>query len=182
MIGSTGLEPGEQAAVEEAAKTVAVVQSANFSLGVNVLEELVRQAAALLDAGRYDAEVVEMHHRRKKDAPSGTALMLARALAGGRGVRLEDEAVYGRRGETGERPRGEIGIHALRGGSVVGDHSVLFAGELECLELSHRAFDRAAFAAGALEAAAWAASAAPGMHSMRDVLFGRKNGACARQR
>ena len=169
VLGTTGLTPEEQAAVEAAAKKVPVVQSSNYSLGVNLLLDLVRRAAATLGE-EYDIEVVEMHHRMKKDAPSGTALMLAGAAAEGRGVDLDDVAVYGREGMVGERPAGEIAIHALRGGSVVGDHTVMFAGDVERVEITHRAQSREAFAAGALRAAEWTAGKAPGLYSMRDVL------------
>ena len=171
VIGTTGLTADEQLVVDEAARRIPVVQSGNYSLGVNLLIELVRKAATVLGP-EYDVEVVEMHHRHKKDAPSGTALMLARSAAVGRGVALEDRAIYGRRGDIGERPEGEIAIHALRGGSVVGDHTVMFAGELERVELTHKAQDRAAFAAGALKALSWAKLQPPGIYTMRDVLFG----------
>ncbi len=170
VIGTTGLTAAEQSAVEEAAKKIPVVQSGNYSLGMNIMVELVRKAASLL-GDEYDIEVTEMHHRHKKDAPSGTALMLAKSAAAGRGVSLDEKAVYGRRGDIGERPVGEIAIHALRGGSVVGDHTVMFAGELERVEFTHKAQDRAAFAAGALKALEWARSRAPGLYTMRDVLF-----------
>ena len=167
VIGTTGLTAEEQARVDAAAKRIPVVQSGNYSLGVNLLQELVRQAAGILGP-EYDVEVVEMHHRHKKDAPSGTALMLANAAAEGRGV--AKDFTYGRKGDIGERPTGEIAIHALRGGSVVGDHTVMFAGELERVELVHKAQDRAAFAAGALQALKWAKGRAPGRYTMRDVL------------
>ena len=167
VIGTTGLDESEQAAVA-AAESIPVVQSGNYSLGVNLLVELVRRAAAALGP-EYDIEIAEMHHRHKKDAPSGTALMLAKAAAEGRG-RAADGFVYGRRGDVGERPEGEIAIHALRGGSVVGDHTVMFAGELERMELVHRAQSREAFAAGALKALVWAKGRGPGLYSMRDVL------------
>lgn len=168
VIGTTALTAAEQAVVDEAAKEIPVVQSGNYSLGVNLLIELVRKAASVLGRG-YDVEITEMHHRHKKDAPSGTALMLAKAAAEGRG-RAADGFVYGRRGDVGERPEGEIAIHALRGGSVVGDHTVMFAGELERVELVHRAQSREAFAAGALKALVWAKGRGPGLYSMRDVL------------
>ena len=168
VIGTTGLTDEEQSAVDALAAKIPVVQSGNYSLGVNLLVQLVREAAQVLDE-RYDVEVVEMHHRHKKDAPSGTALMLAKAAAAGRG-RDDGAFTFGREGETGERPAGEIAIHALRGGSVVGDHTVMFAGELERVEIVHRAQDRAAFAAGALKALKWAAGRAPGKYTMRDVL------------
>ena len=169
VIGTTGLTADEQARIDECAKKIPVVQSGNYSLGVNLLLGLVEQAARVLGAG-YDIEVVEMHHKHKKDAPSGTALMLAKSAADGRGADLGAKAVYGRKGDIGERPVGEIAIHALRGGSVVGDHTVLFAGELERVELTHKAQGREAFAAGALKALAWAKGKAPGIYSMRDVL------------
>ena len=167
VIGTTGLTADEQKVVDAAAKKIPVVQSGNYSLGVNLLLELVRKAAEVLGP-EYDVEVTEMHHRHKKDAPSGTALMLAKSAAKGRGA--SDDFIYGRSGDTGERPRGEIAVHALRGGSVVGDHTVMFAGELERVELTHKAQDRAAFAAGALKALCWAKGRAPGIYTMRDVL------------
>ena len=145
------------------------MQSGNYSLGVNLLLNLVKTAAKVLGP-EYDVEVVEMHHRHKKDAPSGTALMLAKAAAAGRGVDFDAAAVYGRKGIVGERPEGEIAVHALRGGSVVGDHTGMFAGEVERVELTHRAQSREAFAAGALKAAQWAAGRQPGIYTMRDVL------------
>jgi 4-hydroxy-tetrahydrodipicolinate reductase len=169
VIGTTGVTAEEQAVVESAAKKIPVVQSGNYSLGVNLLLELVRKAASTLGE-EYDIEVTEMHHRHKKDAPSGTALMLAKSAAAGRGVDFGEKAVYGRFGDTGERPVGEIAVHALRGGSVIGDHTVMFAGEVERVELTHKAQGREAFAAGALKALEWADGKAPGIYSMRDVL------------
>ncbi len=169
VIGTTGLTAEEQKAVDEAAKRIPVVQSGNYSLGVNLLLELVRKAAEVLGP-EYDVEVTEMHHRHKKDAPSGTALMLAKSVAAGRGVDFGANAVYGRHGEPGERPVGEIAIHALRGGSVVGDHTVMFAGDVERVELTHRAQSREAFAAGALRAVVWAERKSPGIYTMRNVL------------
>jgi 4-hydroxy-tetrahydrodipicolinate reductase len=171
VIGTTGITPEEQAHVDAAAKRIPVVQSGNYSLGVNLLLALVKQAAATLGP-EYDIEITEMHHKHKKDAPSGTALMLAKSANEGRdeiGAKA-DGFIYGRKGDTGERPAGEIAIHALRGGSVVGDHTVMFAGELERVELTHKAQDRAAFAAGALKAMAWAKGKAPGIYTMRNVL------------
>lgn len=167
VIGTTGLTAAEQEKVELAAKKIPVVQSGNYSLGVNLLMELVKKAATILGPD-YDIEITEMHHKHKKDAPSGTALMLAKSAAEGRGVK--DDFVYGRRGDIGERPVGEIAIHALRGGSVVGDHTVMFAGELERVEITHKAQDRAAFAAGALKALVWAKGRPAGIYSMRNVL------------
>ncbi len=169
VIGTTGLTADEQKSVDAAARTIPVVQSGNYSLGVNLLLNLVQTAAQVLGPA-YDVEVVEMHHRHKKDAPSGTALMLAKAAAAGRGANLDDVAVYGRKGMVGERPQGEIAVHALRGGSVVGDHTVMFAGDVERVEITHKAQSREAFAAGALRAAQWAAGRAPGIYTMRDVL------------
>lgn len=167
VIGTTGITAEEQLSVDAAAKKIPVVQSGNYSLGVNLLLELVKKAASILD-NKYDIEITEMHHKHKKDAPSGTALMLAKSAAAGR--RVANDFIYGRQGEMGERPVGEIAIHALRGGSVVGDHTVMFAGELERVELTHKAQDRAAFAAGALEALKWAKGKAPKIYTMRDVL------------
>ena len=167
VIGTTGLTPDEQARVDEASKKIPIVQSGNYSLGVNLLLELVRKAATVLGP-EYDVEITEMHHRHKKDAPSGTALMLAKAAAAGRG--RPDELVFGRPGDIGERPTGEIAVHALRGGSVVGDHTVMFAGDLERVEITHKAQDRAAFAAGALKALAWAKGRPAGIYTMRNVL------------
>ena len=167
VIGTTGLTAGEQKVVDDAAKKIPVVQSGNYSLGVNLLLELVQKAATILGPD-YDVEITEMHHRHKKDAPSGTALMLAKAAAAGRGA--ANDFVYGRHGDIGERPVGEIAIHALRGGSVVGDHTVMFAGDLERVEITHKAQDRAAFAAGALKALVWAKGRAAGIYTMRHVL------------
>ncbi len=168
VIGTTGITAAEQTAVDAAAQRIPVVQSGNYSLGVNLLLQLVKEAAQILDS-KYDVEITEMHHGHKQDAPSGTALMLAKAAAAGRGI--DDSAfVYGRHGDIGERPQGEIAIHALRGGSVVGDHTVMFAGELERVEITHKAQDRAAFAAGALKALRWAQGRPAGIYTMRHVL------------
>ncbi len=169
VLGTTGLTEDELAAVDAAAKEIPLCFAPNFSLGVNLLLELVRRAASVLDTS-YDAEIVEMHHKHKKDAPSGTALGLAQALAQGRGVDLESVACYGRQGIVGERPVGEIGIHALRGGSVVGDHTVMFAADEERVEITHKAVSRAAFAKGALKAGQWLLGRAPGRYNMRHVL------------
>ena len=169
VLGTTGLTDEEQKAVDEAAKRIPVVQSGNYSLGVNLLLGLVAKAAEVLGV-EYDCEVVETHHRHKKDSPSGTALMLAKAAAGGRGQNFGDVAVFGREGMVGERPQGEIAVHAIRGGSVIGDHTVMFAGDVERVEITHKAQTREAFAAGALRAALWAAGKKPGIYNMRDVL------------
>lgn len=170
VLATTGLDEGELASVEAAARRMPVVRAANMSLGVNLLLGLVKKAAALLDES-YDIEIVEMHHRHKKDAPSGTALALAREAAAGRGRPADEGFCNGRSGLVAEeRPRGEIAIHALRGGEVVGDHTVIFAGEHERVELVHKAQSRAAFAKGALLAAKWLPGRAPGIYGMRDVL------------
>jgi len=169
VIGTTGLGPEDDARIAAAAKKTVIVKSGNMSLGVNLLAGLVRQAAKALDAD-FDIEVVEMHHRHKVDAPSGTALLLGRAAAEGRGVDLAKASVRVRDGITGARRRGDIGFATLRGGSVVGEHSVLLAGEGEVVELAHRATDRAIFARGAVKAALWTRGRKPGLYSMADVL------------
>lgn len=169
VLGTTGLSDDESRAVHDAAQTTPVVWAPNMSLGVNVLFNLVEQAARILDLD-YDVEIVETHHRHKKDAPSGTALGLAQSVTTGRNQNLADVACYGREGHTGARPRGELGIHALRAGDVVGDHTVTFATEGERLELGHRASSRDAFAMGALRAAAWAHGRDAGLYDMKDVL------------
>ena len=169
VLGTTGLTEAELAAVDAAAKEIPLCFAPNFSLGVNLLLELVQRAAAVLDAS-YDIEITEMHHRHKQDAPSGTALGLAKAAAAGRKVALEEVACYGRHGIVGERPVGEIGIHALRGGSVVGDHTVLFAADEERVEITHKASSREAFAKGALRAGQWLLGREPGLYTMRHVL------------
>ena len=169
VIGTTGLGPDDEAPLQAAARHCRIVRSGNMSIGVNLLAGLVRRAAAILGAD-YDIEIVEMHHRHKVDAPSGTALLLGRAAAEGRGVPLDAAAVRGRDGVTGARPDGAIGFASLRGGSVVGDHSVVFAGEGERLELAHRAESRDIFVKGALRAAFWAFDKKPGLYDMADVL------------
>jgi 4-hydroxy-tetrahydrodipicolinate reductase len=169
VIGTTGLAAEELAAIGEAAKKIAVVRSGNMSLGVNLLAVLVERAAKALGPA-WDAEIVEMHHRLKVDAPSGTALLLGEAAARGRGVDLAERSVRGRDGLTGPRKAGDIGFAALRGGTVVGEHSVIFAGAGERIELSHRAEDRGIFARGAVAAALWTRGRGPGLYSMADVL------------
>ena len=171
VIGTTGLTEEEKASVAEAAKTIPVILAANMSLGVNLLADLVKQAAASLKGRGYDIEVIEHHHRKKLDAPSGTALFLGEAAAEGAEWNIADVAVDGRTGiQPGERPEAEIGFHAVRGGDVVGDHDVIFAAEGELLKLSHRATSRDTFAIGALQATAWIHGKGPGLYSMRDVL------------
>jgi len=169
VVGTTGLEAAQLAALRQASARVALVYDRNMSLGVNLLALLVEQAARALDAD-YDVEVLEMHHRHKVDAPSGTALLLGEAAARGRGVALESVARRTRDGQVGARPRGEIGFATLRGGDVVGEHSVILAAEGERLELGHRASNRDVFARGAVRAARWAAGRPPGFYAMRDVL------------
>ncbi len=169
VIGTTGFSPEQRHRIAEAAARLPIVLSANMSLGVNLLAELVAQAARALPP-EYDAELVELHHRLKKDSPSGTAILLGEALAKARGTTLEAAAVHGRSGLVGERPTGEIGLHAVRGGDVVGDHTVYFLGPGERIELSHRASTRATFAQGALVAARWLVGRQPGLYSMKDVL------------
>jgi len=169
VLGTTGLTEAEKQAVSDASGEIAIVWAPNMSLGVNLLLELVRRSASIL-GNDYDAEIVEMHHKLKKDAPSGTALGLADALAEGRGVDLKEVVCYGREGITGERPSGEIAIHALRGGSVVGDHTVMFVADEERIEITHKAVSRKAFAKGALRAAIWLARRQPGIYTMRHVL------------
>ncbi len=170
VIGSTGLSDADEAQVLRAAKAVAIVKSGNFSLGVNVLLGLVAQAAAALGPEAYDIEIFEAHHRRKIDAPSGTALMLGEAAAGGRGGDLRDLQTRARDGLTGPRREGTIGFSVARGGGVVGEHSVMFAAEDEILTLSHSARDRSLFARGAVEAAAWLFEKPAGLYDMQDVL------------
>ena len=169
VVGTTGFSQKDEEKLAAAARHAVIVRSGNMSLGVNLLAGLVRQAARALDAD-FDIEILEMHHRHKVDAPSGTALLLGEAAAEGRGISLADHAVRGRDGHTGPRGRGDIGFAVLRGGSVVGEHSVLLAGEGEVIELSHRAFDRAIFGRGAIKAALWGRGRKPGLFSMADVL------------
>ena len=170
VIGSTGFSPDQDAEIQAAAEKVAIVRSGNFSLGVNILIGLVEHAALRLDAGDWDIEVLEAHHRRKVDAPSGTALMLGEAAANGRGVDLADvrSAPYDGVGEP--RQTGRIGFASLRAGGIVGDHTVMFASEDEVLTLSHSAIDRSLFAKGAVAAAAWVRNRRPGLYDMQDVL------------
>ena len=169
VIGTTGHTAEETQAIEFAAKTVPVVFAPNFSIGVNLLFHLARIASQTLDES-YDREIVEMHHRHKLDAPSGTARRLGEILADTMGGTPEDLLRHGREGEVGARGPREIGMHALRGGDVVGDHTVIFAADGERLELGHRASSRDTFAAGALRAAKWVRARPPGLYSMQDVL------------
>ena len=170
VVGATGFGPAEEHAIAEAARRIAIVRSGNYSVGVNVLAGLVEQAARRLPPDIWDIEVLEFHHRRKIDAPSGTALLLAQAAARGRGRDLAEIALAPRDGITGPRQEGAIGFASLRGGGVVGEHSVIFGAEEETLTLSHSARDRTLFARGALEAALWVAGKPPGLYDMIDVL------------
>src|SRR5215468_5277900 len=169
VIGTTGLNPDQTAAVHEAARRSPIMWAANMALGVNILLALVEKTASMLDPS-YDIEVLEMHHRHKIDAPSGTALALGRAAAAGRQVRLDDVWRKSRDGHTGARPAGEIGFATLRGGEEVGVHTVMFAAAGERLELSHRSFSRETYAAGAVRAAQWLMGKKPGLYGMKDVL------------
>ncbi len=170
LVGATGFDEAQVAAIAKAAEKVSIVRAGNFSLGLNMLLGFVEQAAHKLGPEAYDIEVFEAHHRRKVDAPSGAALMLGEAAARGRGVALSDVAKRGRDGITGARPAGEIGFSVVRGGGIVGEHSVSFIAEDETLTLSHSARDRGLFARGAIVAARWVAGRPPGHYTMRDVL------------
>jgi 4-hydroxy-tetrahydrodipicolinate reductase len=169
VIGTTGFTPEDEKTIAAAAARACIVKSGNMSLGVNLLAALVRQVARTLD-DEFDIEIIEMHHSRKIDAPSGTALLLGAAAADGRDIGLRERSVRARDGHTGARKRGDIGFAALRGGTVVGEHSVIFAGPHERIELAHKAEDRMIFARGALKAAMWAHGRKPGLYSMADVL------------
>ena len=169
VIGTTGLSADDLAKIEAAARHAIIVRSGNMSLGVNLLAALVKKAAKTLGP-EYDVEIVEMHHRMKVDAPSGTALLLGTAAAEGRGIALEGHAVRARDGHTGMRKIGDIGFATLRGGTVIGDHKVILAGPSERIELSHIAEDRNIFARGAVQAALWGKDKKPGLYSMTDVL------------
>jgi 4-hydroxy-tetrahydrodipicolinate reductase len=171
IVGTTGLNDDEKKVINEAARRIPIVMAPNMSLGVNLLFRLVEEAASILRDKGYDIEIVERHHRRKKDSPSGTAIGLGEAAARGAGWNLGDVAVHGREGMApGDRPATQIGFHAVRGGDFVGDHTVIFASDGESVELSHRATSRDTFAIGALRAALWTAGRKPGLYTMRDVL------------
>jgi 4-hydroxy-tetrahydrodipicolinate reductase len=169
VIGTTGLSSSDEAVIKSVTQRAIVVKSGNMSLGVNLLAALVKRVAQSLDES-FDIEILEMHHRAKIDAPSGTALMLGEAAAAGRGVDLHLHSARGRDGLTGARRSGDIGFASLRGGTVTGDHSVIFSGAMERIELTHRAEDRTMFAQGAVKAALWARNQKPGFYSMADVL------------
>jgi 4-hydroxy-tetrahydrodipicolinate reductase len=170
VLGTSGLTAEDETAVSRAAGRIGVVYAPNFAPGVNLVLALAERMAAALPADSYDAEIVEMHHRQKVDAPSGTAIGLGRAVAKARGVLLDEVKESGRDGHTGPRKPGAIGFAALRGGQVVGEHTLLFASGSEHIALTHRAFDRRVFASGAVRAALWLAGKPPGLYSMADVL------------
>ena len=170
VLGTTGLSPAAEAAVRRAALSAPVVWAANFSPGVTLLLHLARRLATALPQADYDAEILEMHHRHKRDSPSGTALALGQAVADARGTTLDAAGVRARDGQTGERPPGAIGFASLRGGEIVGEHTLLFAGAAEHISISHKALDRRIFAAGAVRAALWARGRPPGLYTMADVI------------
>ena len=169
VIGTTGFNAEQRAEIARAAQTIPIVMAPNFSVGVNLMFKVAAEVARVLEE-RFDIEIIEAHHRHKVDAPSGTALGLGRAIADAIGRNLDDVAVYGREGVTGERDRQTIGFATVRGGDIVGDHTALFAGEGERLEITHRASSRMTFANGAVRAAAWVAGRAPGLYDMGDIL------------
>ena len=170
VLGTTGHDAAQRAEIEAAAQDMPILWAANFSLGVNVLLGLVEKAAKALPADLFDLDILELHHNKKVDAPSGTALALGKAAAAGRGADLDQIATYVREGETGARPVGEIGFATLRGGDNPGEHTVMLVGAGERIELTHRALDRSIFAKGAVTAAIWLKGKGPGLYSMSDVL------------
>ena len=170
VLGTTGLSAADEAAIAEAGTRIAVIAAPNYSPGVNLMFAIAERLGAALPASTYDAEIVEMHHRQKVDAPSGTALGIGRAVAVGRGVTLADVMVSGRHGEPGARKDGEIGFAALRGGQIVGSHTVSFTAANEQISLTHHAFDRRTFAAGAVRAALWLHGRPAGRYTMKEVL------------
>jgi 4-hydroxy-tetrahydrodipicolinate reductase len=170
VIGTTGHDAPQRAELEQIARAIPMVMAPNMSIGVTLLFRLAELAARALGADSFDAEIFEAHHRNKVDAPSGTALGLGRAVAQGRGVSFDDVADFARHGNTGIRKRGNIGFSVVRGGDIVGDHRLIFAGPGEQIELAHHAQDRSGFARGALAAARWVVGRPPGLYSMLDVL------------
>ncbi|MDR2311125.1 MAG: 4-hydroxy-tetrahydrodipicolinate reductase [Brucellaceae bacterium] len=170
VIGTTGCSEEDEEKIRAAARHATIIKSGNMSLGVNLLSALVEQAARALPPSAFDIEILEMHHKHKVDAPSGTALLLGEAAAEGRNINLSDHSVRVRDGHTGAREDGTIGFATLRGGSVIGEHSVMFAGVSERITLTHQAQDRSVFAEGAVAAGLWARGKKPGLYSMRDVL------------
>ncbi|MCD4512797.1 4-hydroxy-tetrahydrodipicolinate reductase [Brucella pseudogrignonensis] len=170
IIGTTGLSVEDEEKIRAAARHATIVKSGNMSLGVNLLSGLIKKAAQALGPEDFDIEILEMHHKHKVDAPSGTALLLGEAAAQGRAINLAEKSVRVRDGHTGPREQGTIGFATLRGGSVIGDHEVILAGEGERITLAHHAQDRTIFARGAVKAALWAHGKKPGLYSMLDVL------------
>lgn len=170
VLGTTGYNAADEDAIRDAAKTIPVIAAANFCTGVNLLLLLAEKLGHALPAAQYDAEIVEMHHRQKVDAPSGTALAIGRAVAAGRNVALEDVIVSGRDGHTGPRKDGEIGFATLRGGQIIGSHTLLFTAGDEQISLTHHAFDRRVFASGAVRAALWLHAQPAGLYGMKDFL------------
>ncbi len=170
VIGTTGCSEDDEEKIRAAARHATIIKSGNMSLGVNLLSALVEQAARALPPSAFDIEILEMHHKHKVDAPSGTALLLGEAAAEGRNINLSDHSVRVRDGHTGAREDGTIGFATLRGGSVIGEHSVMFAGASERITLTHQAQDRSVFAEGAVTAGLWGRGKKPGLYSMRDVL------------
>ncbi|MEN0652953.1 MULTISPECIES: 4-hydroxy-tetrahydrodipicolinate reductase [Hyphobacterium] len=172
VTGVTGLDAEQLERLKAASERMPILAARNFSLGVAILEDLVRQAAAALPLHRWDAEIVETHHRAKTDAPSGTALMMGEAIAEARSQAFDQVAMMGRSGQTGYRPPGTIGVASVRGGAVIGEHDVKFLSDYETITLSHVAHDRRVFARGAIDAARWLAGKPPGLYSMRDIVSG----------
>jgi len=170
ILGTTGLDPADEAAVMAASARIPIIAAPNFSPGVNLVLALARQLGAALPAQQFDAEILEMHHRQKRDAPSGTAMAIGAAVAAGRDVAATAVMVSGRHGDTGPRADGEIGFATLRGGQIVGSHSLIMTAADEQITLTHHAFDRRIFAAGAVRAALWLHGKVPGMYTMADVL------------
>jgi len=169
VFGTTAVDEQGKSAIEITSKNIPIIQAPNFSVGVNLLFDLAKKSAKILDEN-YDIEIIEMHHHHKKDAPSGTAVRLVELVEEARDLKYEEKRIYGREGNTGARPKGEIAVHSLRGGDVVGDHTVVFAAEGERIELTHKASSRDTFAKGALRAAQFLAGKEPGIYTMKDVL------------
>ena len=169
VLGTTGLSEDDERLINEHVKDIPILYSGNMSFGIAVMQSMVEKMAKVLGED-FDIEVIETHHRYKKDAPSGTAYMLANAAAKGRGLDLSDAAIFDRQGETGERDKGMIGMQSIRGGDVIGDHTVMFLGSGERLEITHKATDRSLFAKGAVHAAKWLHGQAPGLYTIRDVV------------
>ena len=170
VIGTTGLNEEQLSLVKDVSESIPVLISGNMSLGINILSKISEQVAKILKDKNYDIEIIEKHHNNKIDAPSGTALMLGKSVADGYNIALEDAKIEGRGGLVGKRKPHEIGFHSIRGGDIIGEHNIIFAGSSETIEISHTATDRSLFAMGALEAAQWLVDQKPGLYSMSDVL------------